>query len=119
MYLEKEILKLPIPPEQSLDEKQRLMYAKDPSSFFKSVDFMHASIKFMVDNHAEKINITNKQTIFIYDYEDKEFWIECNKNRKNFKFQLIESKPIILEDNEYVEICKLAHLVRQDQLKHI
>ncbi|MAD90524.1 MAG: hypothetical protein CMK64_12525 [Pseudoalteromonas sp.] len=119
MYLEKETLNLPIPPENSLDEQQKQFYRKDPQKFLKSADFIHASIKYMVDNHIEKINVTNKQTIFIYDDGTQEFWIECNKNRKNFKFQLIEESPIILDDSEYITICKLAHLVRQDQLRHV
>ncbi|ALO41938.1 hypothetical protein [Pseudoalteromonas phenolica] len=117
MYLEKETLNLPIPPEHALDERQKDLFHKNPKKFFETVDFIHASIKYMVDNHIEKINITNKQTIFVYDDGDQEFWIECNKNRKNFKFQLIEPSPILLEDDEYITICKLAHLVRQDQLR--
>ena len=117
MYLDKQIVNLPIPPESCLDEKQRLLLTSDRNSFFKTIDFVHASIKYMVDNHVEKINVTNKQTIFIYDDGEQEFWIECNKNRKNFKFQLIENSPMLLEDEEYITICKLAHLVRQDQLK--
>jgi hypothetical protein len=119
MYLEKETINLPIPPESALDEDQKQLYRHDPHKFLKSVEFIHASIKFMVDNHIEKINVTNKQTIFIYDDGTQEFWIECNKNRKNFKFQLIEESPIILDDAEYITVCKLAHLVRQDQLRQV
>lgn len=116
MYLDKETINIPLPPAEYFTSAQLRMLHNSQADFISSVEFLHAAIKYMVDNHCEKFKISHKQTIFVFDNSDVEIWIESNKNRRGFRFQIIEPEPEILPDEEYITRCKLSHLVRQHQI---
>lgn len=119
MYLAKTAINLPMPPISEFDGAQLEFMKNDPKGFTNSYQFLNTVIVFMVKNNSERIRISNKRSIFIYDHNGEEIWIESNSNRRGFRFRLIEPEPVILDDELFNLATQLDRYVVQEQKRTV